>query len=429
MHKLACLSFAVSFLVFMIKVHVLDDTCSGDSPRLLYAVQARRQTVPRALPSGEHVLPAARAAASLASPSSTNPSNNSSIETKSNSNSGWSAIQDFITGPDPAAPLSKDQFYQRLATCPEAQLPQVQQLVTVTFTEEAIPLSSSSAPLPHLQAPALQEGPEDEFSDAQSGVSPRAGSRGRSHDKDEFYDASDFTAAEVSSSSCSAQLGDAGWQTTEPLKIRSSSANSSNGNSTSGGSLSSQPRVQVDEFLVVAALGGGAVRDMAVDPAHRSMKFIPWGGVAAHLRRDGVSTASFLTSPSSTAANAAEGTGADGHYEPSTTGSAKSRSLVEATTSNNHLQQQRSRNRGFFPVKQRSGKAFCFLPLPVDTQLPVHVNGYFELSSNRRDIWFGQDMSGDGARRSEWNKVRIPLKSRRHQDCAFCTHSQTTPYL
>jgi sacsin len=49
------------------------------------------------------------------------------------------------------------------------------------------------------------------------------------------------------------------------------------------------------------------------------------------------------------------------------------------------------------------GRAFCFLPLPVRTGLPVHVNAYFELSSNRRDIWFGGDMSGGGAARSEWN--------------------------
>ena len=32
--------------------------------------------------------------------------------------------------------------------------------------------------------------------------------------------------------------------------------------------------------------------------------------------------------------------------------------------------------------------------LPVRTGLPVHVNAYFELSSNRRDIWFGGDMAG-----------------------------------
>ncbi|GMF38734.1 unnamed protein product [Phytophthora fragariaefolia] len=49
------------------------------------------------------------------------------------------------------------------------------------------------------------------------------------------------------------------------------------------------------------------------------------------------------------------------------------------------------------------GRAFCFLPLPVRVGLPVHINGYFELSSNRRDIWHGDDMTGDGKLRSEWN--------------------------
>lgn len=49
------------------------------------------------------------------------------------------------------------------------------------------------------------------------------------------------------------------------------------------------------------------------------------------------------------------------------------------------------------------GRAFCFLPLPAKTGLPVHVNGYFELSSNRRDIWYGQDMDRGGKLRSDWN--------------------------
>lgn len=53
--------------------------------------------------------------------------------------------------------------------------------------------------------------------------------------------------------------------------------------------------------------------------------------------------------------------------------------------------------------RKTEGRAFCFLPLPVNTGLPVHVNAYFELSSNRRDIWFGNDMSGGGKQRSEWN--------------------------
>ena len=34
--------------------------------------------------------------------------------------------------------------------------------------------------------------------------------------------------------------------------------------------------------------------------------------------------------------------------------------------------------------KPPRGAAYCFLPLPVVTGLPVHVNGYFELSSNRQ---------------------------------------------
>ena len=38
-------------------------------------------------------------------------------------------------------------------------------------------------------------------------------------------------------------------------------------------------------------------------------------------------------------------------------------------------------------LRPLQGKAFCFLPLPVYTGLPVHINGFFELSSNRRDIW------------------------------------------
>ena len=49
------------------------------------------------------------------------------------------------------------------------------------------------------------------------------------------------------------------------------------------------------------------------------------------------------------------------------------------------------------------GRAFCFLPLPAKTGLGAHVNGYFELSTNRRDIWTGEDMSGDGRLRAEWN--------------------------
>ena len=55
------------------------------------------------------------------------------------------------------------------------------------------------------------------------------------------------------------------------------------------------------------------------------------------------------------------------------------------------------------PWSTLRGQAFCFLPLPAETGLPVHANGFFELSANRRDIWYGTDMVGAGKLRSDWN--------------------------
>ncbi|KAJ1416347.1 hypothetical protein B484DRAFT_434549, partial [Ochromonadaceae sp. CCMP2298] len=56
----------------------------------------------------------------------------------------------------------------------------------------------------------------------------------------------------------------------------------------------------------------------------------------------------------------------------------------------------------------REGLAYCFLPLPVRTGLPVMINGFFELSSNRRDVWQqGADMTGDGRTRAMWNLALI----------------------
>ena len=54
-----------------------------------------------------------------------------------------------------------------------------------------------------------------------------------------------------------------------------------------------------------------------------------------------------------------------------------------------------------------NGNAFVFLPIPTNTGLgSVGVNGYFELSSNRRDVWSdSDDLAGDGAVRSI--RVRI----------------------
>lgn len=128
-----------------------------------------------------------------------------------------------------------------------------------------------------------------------------------------------------------------------------------------------------ENWEVCNQLGGLNSSKMARNPANALLRLIPWGGLAACISpgRDGMKI------------------------------------------NNKH--------------GLRSGLAYCFLPLPVLTGLPVMVNGFFELSSNRRDIWQGggpgAEMTGDGRIRSEWNLslmrdviapsyVRLLLKAR-----------------
>jgi hypothetical protein len=107
--------------------------------------------------------------------------------------------------------------------------------------------------------------------------------------------------------------------------------------------------VEFEEIWEVCnQLGGGGCSRIAEDPNNSLLRLVPWGGVAAFVS----------SSP----------------------------------------QQVR------LPSHQTGGLAYCFLPLPVQTGLPVMVNGFFELSSNRRDVWqAGVDMEGDGRTRAEWN--------------------------
>uniref|UniRef100_M4C6B7 UBA domain-containing protein n=1 Tax=Hyaloperonospora arabidopsidis (strain Emoy2) TaxID=559515 RepID=M4C6B7_HYAAE len=39
----------------------------------------------------------------------------------------------------------------------------------------------------------------------------------------------------------------------------------------------------------------------------------------------------------------------------------------------------------------------------MSSMVTHQVNGYFELSSNRRDIWYGEGLSGEGRLRAQWN--------------------------
>ena len=91
-----------------------------------------------------------------------------------------------------------------------------------------------------------------------------------------------------------------------------------------------KPHTHRDQWLVCTAVGGGRPRRLALEKAEQAsqLRLVPWAGVCAPLSRDG---------------------------RPA--------------------------------VERPPGRAYCFLPLPALTGLPVHINGYFELASNRRNIW------------------------------------------
>ena len=53
---------------------------------------------------------------------------------------------------------------------------------------------------------------------------------------------------------------------------------------------------------------------------------------------------------------------------------------------------------------ERKRKAYCFLPLPLETDLPVHINGHFALDHEaRRNLW--RDVDGDY--RTDWNNALL----------------------
>jgi len=123
-------------------------------------------------------------------------------------------------------------------------------------------------------------------------------------------------------------------------------------------------------WMISECIGGGSAKSKSVSLGTRSHNFIPWASVAAYLHSINVSDVG-------NSMNSEGELNGDVSFQPCE-GSMQDRKKVD-------------------------GRAFCFLPLPVITSLPVHVNAYFELSSNRRDIWFGNDMAGGGRIRSEWN--------------------------
>ena len=55
-------------------------------------------------------------------------------------------------------------------------------------------------------------------------------------------------------------------------------------------------------------------------------------------------------------------------------------------------------------VSEIDGEVFCFLPLSVNTGLPVHVSGNFGVINNRRGIWTSDSSNIKGEMEVEWNQ-------------------------
>lgn len=127
-------------------------------------------------------------------------------------------------------------------------------------------------------------------------------------------------------------------------------------------------------WIMSECIGGGSARRKSVALDNRSRNFIPWASVAAYLHS--VSEKEVKTD--------------DGQ-------------IAERESNNNVLYHFQIHPDSMQNRREFEGRAFHFLPLPIATHLPTHVNAYFELSSNRRDIWFGNDMAGGGKVRSDWN--------------------------
>ena len=54
-------------------------------------------------------------------------------------------------------------------------------------------------------------------------------------------------------------------------------------------------------------------------------------------------------------------------------------------------------------IQNFRGTVFCFLPLPIPSHLPVHVNGNFILDPSRRDLWHSTN-EDDPDDRTQWNR-------------------------
>ena len=159
----------------------------------------------------------------------------------------------------------------------------------------------------------------------------------------------------------------------------------------------------INSVVWLAHCFSGRALDLAVSAWNSNRtKLIPWVGVAAPLSENTAATA--------IATATADLSLQQQQQQQQLQVQEASLALSAPEDSNNHNNSSSSSSSGLSlklvgsGADVRNGRAFCFLQLPVSTGLPVHLNGFFELSSNRRDVWApGGGMAGVGAARAEWN--------------------------
>ncbi|MFW6357912.1 MAG: sacsin N-terminal ATP-binding-like domain-containing protein [Chroococcales cyanobacterium] len=54
-----------------------------------------------------------------------------------------------------------------------------------------------------------------------------------------------------------------------------------------------------------------------------------------------------------------------------------------------------------------NGRIYCFLPLPVETGLPIHINGFFNLNSSRDNLSSDSGQTGKDKPRAIWNSLLV----------------------
>jgi sacsin len=59
------------------------------------------------------------------------------------------------------------------------------------------------------------------------------------------------------------------------------------------------------------------------------------------------------------------------------------------------------------PNNQVKGQMFCFLPIPIQTSLPILINGYFDLDDSRQSMFLDSSSHGSAGIRVKWNKALI----------------------